>query len=70
MSLYRSLPIKDRYKVWRLYQDAYPEMSYGDMIKHFDEDVPATIPKKQQGGLVAPRISPIDYIKETVYNQI
>lgn len=36
MSLYKSLPVKERYKVWKLYKDAYPEMSHKDMVEHFD----------------------------------
>lgn len=36
MSNWRNLPISERYNIWKLYRDAYPEMSHRDMIKHFD----------------------------------
>jgi hypothetical protein len=36
MSLWRNLSISDRYNTWKLYRQAYPEMSHRDIIKHFD----------------------------------
>jgi hypothetical protein len=44
MSNWRSLPISERYNTWKLYREAYPEMSHRDMVKHFDN--------YQDGGII------------------
>lgn len=53
MSLYRSLPVSKRHEVYKLYKEAYPDMQYRDMVKHFNDGGTIDGPDKPKGSSIS-----------------